>query len=187
MCAKTRVNNLLNHTPPTVGASGSTKQVWGLLEQDSIYGQLWRLISSLHDMYNKYISTNRITTHYTLLCHTGHNRPDGDRRQAHAYPRQRLSEISFRHACKAHEDDYHHKYIHSQQQGKSLAFMQMIVSPHKITSSPKWGGVINVSTNTPKKYYAGVQNACLQGVERQGALQNFWKFSSLSLQSPILK
>ena len=120
VCAKTRVNNLLNRTPPTVGTSGSTKQVWGLPEQDSIYGRLRRLMSSPHDMHIKYISTDEITTHYTLLCHTGHNRPDGDRRQAHSYPRQRLSRIPFRHACKAHEDDYHHKYIHSQQQGKSL-------------------------------------------------------------------
>ena len=62
-------------------------------------------------------SINRITAHYTLLCHTGHDRPNGDRRQAHAYPRQRLSRILSRHACEAHEDDYHHKYIHFQQQG----------------------------------------------------------------------
>ena len=70
-------------------------------------------------MYNKNISTKRITAHYTSLCHTGHNRPDGDRRQAHAYPRQRLSRVSFLHACKAFEGEYHHKYIHFQQQGKS--------------------------------------------------------------------
>ena len=111
------VDDLLNRTLPAAGTSGTTRQIWGLLEQDSIYGRLWRLISSLHDMYIKYISTDEITTHYTLLCHTGHNRPDGDRRQAHSYPRQRLSRIPFRHACKAHEDDYHHKYIHFQQQG----------------------------------------------------------------------
>ena len=136
VCAKTRVNNLLNHTPPTVGTSGSTKQVWGLPEQDSIYGRLRRLTSSLHDMYIKYISTDEIITHYTLLCHTGHNRPDEDRRQAHAYPRQRFPRVSFRHACKAYDGDYRHKYIHFQQQGNlQYAFMQMIVSPHKITSS----------------------------------------------------
>ena len=74
-------------------------------------------MSSLHDMYNKYISTEEITTQCTLPCHTGHNRPDGDRRQAHAYPRPRLSRIPFRHACKAHEEDYHHNNIHFQQQG----------------------------------------------------------------------
>ena len=118
--ARTGVDDLLNHTLPTAGTSGSTKQVWGLLEQDSIYGRLRRLKDSLHDMYNKYISTNRITTHYTLPCHTGHSRPDGDRRQAHAYPRQRLSRISFRHACKAYEDDDHHKFIRFQQQVSNM-------------------------------------------------------------------
>ena len=93
-------------------------------------------MSSLHDMHIKYISTDEITTHYTLLYHTGHNRPDGDRRQAHSYPRQRLSRILFQHACKAHEDDYHHKDIHFQQQGNhQYASMQMIIS-HEITSSP---------------------------------------------------
>ena len=51
--------------------------------------------------------------------------------------------------------------------------------------SNKGGSVISVSMNT-QKYHARVQNACLQCVEGQGALQNFWKFSSLSLQSPIL-
>src|SRR3954467_9112152 len=57
VCANTRVINLLNHTPPTVGTSGTTKQVWGLPEQDSIYGRLRRLMSFLHDMCNKIIST----------------------------------------------------------------------------------------------------------------------------------
>ena len=141
-----------------VGTSGSTRQVWGLLEQDSIYGRLRRFMNFLHDRYNKYISTNKITAHYTLLCHTGHNRRDEYRRQAHAYPRQRLSRISFRHACKAYEDDCHHKYIHFQQQGNlQYAFMQMIVLPHKITSSPKWGGAIIVSTNTPEILCQGLE------------------------------
>ena len=36
----------------------------------------------------------------------------------------------------------------------------MIIS-HEITSPSKCGGVINVSTITPK-HYAGIQNACLQ-------------------------
>ena len=53
----------------------------------------------------------------------------------------------------------------------------MIIS-HEITSPSKCGGVKNVSTITPK-YYAGIQNACLQCVERQGALQNLKHFSSL--------
>ena len=42
VCARTGVDNLLNRTLPTAGTSGSTKQVWGLLEQDSIYGRLRR-------------------------------------------------------------------------------------------------------------------------------------------------
>ena len=70
------VDNLLNRTLPAAGTSGSTRQVWGLLEQDSVYGRLRRFINSLHDMYNKYISTNKITTQYTLPCHTGRKRPD---------------------------------------------------------------------------------------------------------------
>ena len=37
---------------------------------------------------------------------------------------------------------------------------------------------MNVSSNT-QKYYAGVQNACLQCVEKQGALQNLEHFSPL--------
>ena len=53
----------------------------------------------------------------------------------------------------------------------------MIIS-HEITSPSKCGGVINASTITPK-YYAGIQNACLQCVERQGALQTFESFFSL--------
>ena len=48
--------------------------------------------------------------------------------------------------------------------------------------SNKGGSVISVSMNT-QKYHARVQNACLQCVEGQGALQNFWKFSSLSPKS----
>ena len=49
------VDNLLNRTLLAVETSGSTKQVWGLLEQDSIYGRLRRFINSLHDMCNQYI------------------------------------------------------------------------------------------------------------------------------------
>src|SRR6187401_2952809 len=44
VCARKGVNNLLNHTLPVAGTSGSTKQVWGLPEQDSIYGRLRRLM-----------------------------------------------------------------------------------------------------------------------------------------------
>ena len=43
VCAKKGVDNLLNRTLPEAGTSGSTKQVWGLLAQDSIYGRLRRL------------------------------------------------------------------------------------------------------------------------------------------------
>ena len=57
---------------------------------------------------------------------------------------------SYRYACKAHEDDYHHKCDLFQQHGNhKYASMHMIIS-HEITSPSKWGGVINVSTNTPK-------------------------------------
>ena len=66
------------------------------------------------------VSTNTITAHHTSLCHTGHNRPNGDRRQTHAYPRQRFFPDSFRHAGKAHEDDYYHKCDHFQSAWKSL-------------------------------------------------------------------
>ena len=59
------------------------------------------------------------------------------------------------------------------------ALMRMIVSSHKITNAPCQGGVVTVSNNT-QKYYARVQDACLQVVERHGAFQNFWKFSPLS-------
>ena len=41
------------------------------------------------------------------------------------------------------------------------ALMRMIVSSHKITNAPCQGGVVTVSNNT-QKYYARVQNACLQ-------------------------
>ena len=48
-CVLGKVDNLLNRTLPTAGTSGSTKQVWGLLAQDSIYGQLRRFKYSLYD------------------------------------------------------------------------------------------------------------------------------------------
>jgi len=49
VCARKGVDNLLNCTLPVVGTSGSTKQVWGLPEQDSIYGRLRRFRHSLRD------------------------------------------------------------------------------------------------------------------------------------------
>ena len=39
VCTWIGVNNLLSRTLPVAGTSGSMKQVWGLPEQDSIYGQ----------------------------------------------------------------------------------------------------------------------------------------------------
>ena len=59
------------------GTSGSTKQVWGLLEQDSIYDRLRRLKHFLHDKHKKYIShqSDRITTHHTPMpCRTHSSR-----------------------------------------------------------------------------------------------------------------
>ena len=57
---------------------------------------------------------------------------------------------SYRYACKAHEDDDHHKCVLFQQHGKQKrAPMHMIIS-HEITSPSKCGGVINASTITPK-------------------------------------
>ena len=44
---------------------------------------------------------------------------------------------------------------------------------------------MNVSSNT-QKYYAGVQNACLQVMGMQGAFQNILKSFS-SLQNPIFE
>src|SRR3954464_13675844 len=67
VCARKGVDNLLNRTLPMAGTSGSTKQAWGLPEQDSIYGRLRRLMSLLHDMCNKIISTNKSTL--IIPCH----------------------------------------------------------------------------------------------------------------------
>ena len=47
--------------------------------------------------------------------------------------------------------------------------MQMIVLPHKITSYTYYGGVIIVSNNA-QKYYARVQDACLQEYASGGAI-----------------
>ena len=51
VCARKGVDNLVNRTLPTAGTSGSMKQVWGLPEQDSIYGRLRRFKYSLHDQH----------------------------------------------------------------------------------------------------------------------------------------
>ena len=60
VCARKGVNNLLNHTLPEAGTSGSTEQVWGLPEQDSIYGRLRRLMFPAGVSTTKY-SFNSIT------------------------------------------------------------------------------------------------------------------------------
>src|SRR3954469_18103825 len=89
VCARKGVDNLLNRTLPMVGTSGSTKQVWGLLEQDSIYGQLRRLKLYLLDKHKKYVShrSDRITTHHISPCLTGHNRPDEELETSSCLPK----------------------------------------------------------------------------------------------------
>ena len=69
VCARKGVNNLLNHTLPVVETSGSTIQVWGLLEQDSIYGRLRRLRFpaglSQQNLFSQQFHQDRATT---LAC-----------------------------------------------------------------------------------------------------------------------
>ena len=69
VCAWKGVNNLLNHTLPEAGTSGSTKQVWGLPEQDSIYGRLRRLmfpaVVSTTKLFSQHYHQDRATT---LAC-----------------------------------------------------------------------------------------------------------------------
>ena len=98
MCAKKGVDNLLNYTLPLAGTSGSMKQVWGLLEQDSIYGRLRRLNHFLHDKHKKYIShqSDRITTHHTLPCPTGHNCLDEELETSSCLPKTETFPDSFR-------------------------------------------------------------------------------------------
>src|SRR3954470_10006525 len=109
------VDNLLNRTLPAAGTSGSTRQVWGLLEQDSICGRLRRFISScmtcIPNIYiNQQISPLNIPYHAIseITVPTG----TGDK----LMPTQGrgFSRIPFWYACKAHEDDYHHNHIHFQ-------------------------------------------------------------------------
>ena len=67
------VNNLPNRTLPVAGTSGSTEQVWGLPEQDWIYGRLRRLKFPTVVSTTKYSLTaipNRATT---LACSNMHN------------------------------------------------------------------------------------------------------------------
>ena len=57
----------------------------------------------------------------------------------------------------------------------------MIVSSHKIKNAPCQSGVVTISNNT-QKYYARVQNACLQEYARGCT---FWKLLSF-FKNPIL-
>ena len=92
---------------------------------------------------------------------------------------------SFRHACKAHEDDHHHKCIHFQQQGNLLyALMQMII-PHEITSISEMRWCYKRANEHTKNMMPGFRMLTF----------NVWKgrvrsktFESLllSLQGPIL-
>jgi hypothetical protein len=61
VCTWRGVNNLLNHTLPVAGTSDSTKQVWGLLEQDSIYGQTQEVLLI--------ITSKLLMYHVTPPCH----------------------------------------------------------------------------------------------------------------------
>ena len=108
--------------------------------------------------------TDRITAHHTSSCHTGHTRLTRNWGQARVYPRPRLSRLP---------SGMHEKLTRmititsisiSNSKESHYALTRMIVSSHKITNAPCQGGVVTVSTNT-QKYYARVQNACLQGVE----------------------
>ena len=58
--------------------------------------------------------------------------------------------------------------------------MSLNISPHKITDTPCRGGIVFASNDT-HKYYARVQNACLQEYESGGALFE----SCFPLQNPI--
>ena len=60
--------------------------------------------------------------------------------------------------------------------------MSMIMSSHKIMNTSCQGGVVTVSNN-PQKYYARVQNACLQ---EYASGVHFLKIASL-FKSPILR
>src|SRR3990170_5280198 len=76
MCAWKGVNNLLNHTPPVAGTSGSTNQVWGLPEQDSIYGRLRRLKFPATVSTTKYsFNNNTKQGHNPCMLHIYHVTP----------------------------------------------------------------------------------------------------------------
>ena len=103
----------------------------------------------LHDMHNKNISTNRITTHYTSLCHTGHNHLDGYGRQTHAYPRQRFSRLpAGMHEKLARMITNTSISIYNSKENPICALMRMILSSHKIAYAPSQGDVVTISTTS---------------------------------------
>ena len=114
------------------------------------YGGYWKKTRSMVDsggfsipcmisITNMFQPTDRITTHHTSLCHTGHNHLDEDWRQARVYPRQRLSRIS---------SDRHERHTRvitittyqiSIAWNHQYALMSMFISSHKITETPRRG------------------------------------------------
>ena len=147
------------------GTSGSTKQVWGLLDKtrskaDSGGSSVPCMIS----ITKIFPITDKLNTHQAPPCHTGYTRLNEGLGTSSRLPKTATFPTSFRHAWEAYEDDHYHKHVHFRQQGNlQYALMRMFVSPHKTTSSPYNGGVVTVSNN-PQGYYARVQNACLQDV-----------------------
>ena len=126
-------------------------------------------------MYNNNISTNKITAHFNPT--TPYRTYPSQRRLAtnSCLPKAEVFP-GFLPVCMQGTWGWLSSQVSSFPTAwKSL--MHMII-PHEIMSPSKCGGVINVSTITPK-HYAGIHNACLQCVERQGALQTFESFFSL--------
>ena len=166
------------------GTSGSTKQVWVLLEQDSIYGRLRRLKYSLHDYHNQYTSTNRQNHHSSYLIMPYRTQPSrrGTRdklvsTQDRDFPGFLPVGMKGIRGCLLSQ-----AYPFPTAKNLHYALMRMIVSSHKITNAPCQGGVVTVSNNT-QKYYARVQNACLQEYARGCT---FWKLLSF-FKNPILR
>ena len=68
VCTRKVVCNLLSRTLAAAGTSGSTKQAWGLLEQDSIYGRLRRFMYSLHGYHHNALHSS-LTGSPPLMLH----------------------------------------------------------------------------------------------------------------------
>jgi len=106
---------------------------------------------------NIFHPTDRITTHHTPSCHTGHTRLDEELGTSSGLPKTETFPASFRQARKAYEDDYCHKHDHFQQQENLqyawehlYALMSLNISSHKITDTSCRGGIAIVSANTHK-------------------------------------